>query len=261
MVNSYDIKTIFSFFFKSGFRAKRTKLFFLFSLIPPLIFIIINVVYLLNPEKHFQTSKLFVSVGASFYFQLFIPLISLFYGSSVINDEIDNKTLIYLTTSSVSKASVLMGKFLTNFLISAITVISGIFISYVILFNVNVLRFVHLKDLSIFAGVALLAILTYSMLFTLFGTLLKKSVLVGVFFIFGWESVVQFFPGATQKLTINHYIKSLLPANISSSRSILSFQLQPSSTFESIITLLLMALLFLILSIFIFYKKEFTLSD
>jgi ABC-type transport system involved in multi-copper enzyme maturation permease subunit len=115
--------------------------------------------------------------------------------------------------------------------------------------------------LAIFTGVALLSVITYSSLFTLLGTLLKKSILLGLFFILGWESIVQFFPGTTQKLTVTHYIKSLLPVQLSGTDSILAFQLQPSPVSESIITLLLLTVVFLAASIFIFYKKEYVLSD
>lgn len=261
MFNGYNIKAIFSFFFKAGIRSKRARWFFIVSLIPAVIFIIVHIVDLLNPGRSLSISSLFAQVGGVFYYQLFIQFLCLFYGSSVLNDEVDNKTLVYLTTSPVSKGSILAGKFLAHWLISAIIIVSGLVIAFVLSNFSNLLKADYLQKLGIFVGVALLAISAYSSLFTFLGTFLKKSILVGLFFIFGWEAIVQFFPGTTQKLTITHYIKSLLPARFSGTNSILAFHLQPSSAAESIITLLLITVFFLAFSTFLFYKKEYTLSE
>lgn len=262
MLNSHDIKTLFFFFFKAGIRSKRAKLFFIVSMIPVVIFIIVRIVALLKPESHYPFSSLFLQFGGVFYFQMFIQFLCLFYGSSVLTDEVDNKTLVYLTTSPVSKASIITGKFMAHTLISAVIITSGLLLSFVLSYFSNLLKPVYLGRLGVFLGAALLAVLAYSSFFTLLGTLMKKSILVGLFFVFGWEAIAQFLPGATQKLTISHYVKSLLPSGISSgSRSLLFFSLQPSSSTKAIITLLFLTVLFLTISIFIFYKKEFTLSD
>lgn len=260
-IDGYNIKTIFSFFLKTGLRARRSKLFFLLSLIPAVIFIIVRLVLLLNPGTRSISASYFTEIGGPFYFILLIPLLALFYGSSVLNDEVDNKTLIYLTTSPVSKSSILIGKFLAHSLIAAIIVTAGQLFSYVTSSGTQLLRAAYLYKFGIFVGVALLAILAYNSFFTLLGTLMKKSVLLGLLFIFFWETAVQYVPGTTQKLTISHYVKSLLPVNLANTENPLAVNLQPSPSLESILTLLVLTLLFLTLSAFVFYKKEFTLSD
>ncbi|MCP5105479.1 MAG: ABC transporter permease subunit [bacterium] len=260
-INGYNIKTVLSFFFKAGVRAKRSKLFFLISLVPAIIILIVKLVILLNPGTRSAISNYFSEIGGSFYFQLFLPILALFYGSTVLNDEIDNKTLIYLTTTPVSRGSILVGKFLAHFSITAIIVSVGLLFTFVVSHTSQILETVYIKQFVIFTGVALLALMAYGALFTMLGTLLKRAILLGLFFIFGWESVVQFIPGTTQKLTISHYVKSLLPVNLANTENPLAFQLMPSSTLESIVTLLTLTLIFLILSSLLFYKKEFLLSE
>ena len=105
-----------------------------------------------------------------------------------------------------------------------------------------------------------LALFCYSTLFTMAGTFMKKSILLGLFFVFGWESVVQYFPGVTQKFTIIHWIKSLLPVQADQG-GFLIFQLQPSPALESVAVLLIAGLLFLAAAVFIFERKEYILSD
>ncbi len=77
------------------------------------------------------------------------------------------------------------------------------------------------------------------------GAFMKKSILLGLFFVFGWESVVQYFPGVTQKFTIIHWVKSLLPIPPGQD-GFLIFQLQPSPALESVIVLLAAGILFLL---------------
>ncbi|MCP4155072.1 MAG: ABC transporter permease subunit [bacterium] len=261
MANVNDIKTVFSFFFKAGVRAKRTKLFFLFTLIPSIIFFILSLVNLTGPRYPFPLPTLFVQIGALFYFQLFIQFLALFYGSTVLSDEVDNKTMVYLTTSPVSKASIMAGKFSAHFLIISIIVVSGLTLSYIICNFSNLLNGPYLVKFGMYIGVGLLSLVSYSALFTLMGTVLRRAVIAGLFYLFVWEFFVQYIPGTTQKLTINHYVKSLLPQSFTGEASLLTFQLEASSTFESISTLLVLAILFLSLSTFIFYKKQYPLSD
>lgn len=261
MFYGYDFKTVFSFFLRTGWRSKRTKLFFLLSLIPALVLLIIRIVQWINPESRIFSSGMFYRIGVEFYFQLFIQILCLFYGSSVLNDEIDHKTLVYLTTSPVPKTSIILGKYSAAYTISISIITVGLVLSFFISYVGFLSDFSYIEGLLAFLGVAFLSALAYSSLFTILGSLLKKSILFGIIFIFGWESVVQYFPGTTQKLTISHYVKSLLPFHLSGGGGFLMFQLQPSSTTEAIVTLLLLTVIFLSITIFIFYKKEYILSD
>lgn len=261
MLNGNAIKTLFFFFFKAGIRSRRAKLFFAVSLIPTLIILIVRLVDALNPAFKYPVPVLFNQVSGVFFFQMFIGFLALFYGSSVLNDEVDNKTLVYLTTSPVSRGSILVGKQLAHLLLSAIVIVSGLLISFLLSNFENLLKPAYMEKIGVYLGVAMLALAAYSTLFTLMGAFLKRSILVGLFFIFGWEAIVQFLPGVTQKFTITHFIKSLLPSSFSGASSFLAFRLQPTPAAESIFTLLVLTLLFTAASVFIFYKKEYTLSE
>jgi len=93
---------------------------------------------------------------------------------------------------------------------------------------------------------------------------LKKSVLFGLFFSFGWENVVQYFPGSTQKFTFMHYLKSLLPAASTGSPGKLSFLMigqQPSPPGAAIAALLVLLAVFLAAACFIFVRKEYIFEE
>jgi ABC-2 type transport system permease protein len=101
----------------------------------------------------------------------------------------------------------------------------------------------------------------YTAFFTFIGTILKKSIMFGLIFSFGWENVIQYFPGSTQKFTIVHYLKSLLPSVSRGRFSFLLFRLEPSSTGTSIFMLFLIAAVFIVLACVLFTYKEYILKD
>ncbi len=260
MINFNHIKTVFSFFYKAGMRAKRTKLLFILAGIPTLIFGIVWIVTLLNPDASYPSS-LFEQIGGGYFFQMYIQLLALFYGSSVISDEIEGKTLVYLTTSPASRPSILCGKFLANFAITSVIITAGLLASFLLANLPHVLHVDYLVLFAKFLGVALLAAFTYSALFIFLGTIMNRSVLMGLFIIFGWENIVYYMPGSTQNFTVVHYVKSLLPLNLTGSKGFLAVNLSASSELESILFLLLAGIFFIGLATVIFYTKEYTLSE
>jgi ABC-2 type transport system permease protein len=248
------IPIIFASFFRSGLRATRTRVFILLSLIPVLLMFIVRMV---DPSS---APDFFSKVMLSLYFQLLIPVLALFFGTTIVNEELDNKTLVYLTTSPVPRQAVILGKYLAAFLLLLLIVGSGFLLSFLAAAANRIGQAAAWEELGVFLGTSLLALFCYSALFTMLGTFMKKSILIGLFFVFGWESVVQYFPGVTQKFTIIHWIKSLLPVQ-SDQGGFLIFQLQPSPALESVAVLLIAGLLFLIAAVFIFERREYILSD
>lgn len=255
-----SFREVFTFFLKRGIKAKRSKLFFLLSLIPVIILLIAKIIEIVNPNASISAEGIFSRILLIIYIQLLIPILSLFFGTSVVNEEIDNKTLIFLTTAPIPKPSIILGKFCAFYLVSSIVINMGLLLSFLII-NVNHLtRLKYYNEFLLYAGAGLVAILSYMALFTLLGSLFKKSMILGLLFIFGWESIVQYLPGTTQKFTLIHFVKSLLPES-SENIKFLVFRLEPSPAFDSIIVLIFVTLISLILASLIFTKKEYILSD
>jgi len=245
---------IFSSFFKAGLRAKRTRVFILLALVPVLLTLLVRVI---EPK---EIGGFFSHLLLSLYFQLLIPVLALFFGSSIVNEELDGKTLVYLTTVPVRRRAVLLGKYLAAFMLGVLLIGGGFLLCFLAGFLTRLGEPEAWAQLGVFLGTALLALFCYASLFAALGAFMKKSILVGLFFVFGWESVVQYFPGVTQKFTIVHWIKSLLPVP-PDRNSFLVFQLQPSPPLQSVLTLLVVGALFLWLAVFIFERKEYILSD
>lgn len=253
-------KEIFTFFFKQGIKSRKAKIFFLLSFLPVLVLLVAKIIELTNPGARVSAEEIFSKAMLIIYIQLLVPILALLFGSLVINEEVDDKTLIYLTTSPIPKAAIIIGKYMAYIVLSAIIIGAGLLLCFITI-NIDHLGEVsYLKQFLTFTGVGGLALIAYSAFFTLVGVVIKKSVIVGLLFIFGWENVVQYFPGVTQKFTFIHYIKSLLPYS-SENIKFLVFKLEPSGTGESILVLFLLTIISLIAAALIFNRKEYILSD
>ena len=64
-----------------------------------------------------------------------------------------------------------------------------------------------LKDLGMFA----IGLAAYGAIFALVGARLKRPLVVGLVFAFGWEPGVLLFPGYLKRLTIAYYLQALVP--------------------------------------------------
>jgi len=250
------LKEIFIIFFKVNLRRRRNKFFIFFCLSPVFIVAFVKTMEITGILAKGSAASFFSTIVLFLFINFFIPIISVFIGSSVIKEEIEDKTLPYLTTRPLHKASLLIGKFLSGFFLIYLVVFISILIMSVISNYENLLDVNIYYGILQYNGTILLSILAYSSLFTMLSMIFKRSTIIGLMFIFGWENIVQYFPGSTQNLTISHFIKSLLPQSGNSS-GILLTQFNATPVFKSIIILLTISVLSIALAIYTFRKKEY----
>ncbi len=257
-----SFRDVFVFFYSNSRKSKRTQLFFLLSFIPVIIALIIKFYQLLNPAQTMVPGHyLFNNLIMALYMQFLIIIVSLFYGTSICLEELENKTLPFLTTRPISKTSIILGKYAAFITLEIFMVSMGVVFSFILL-NLN--RLTHWPDyITLFRdlGVLFLGIICYTAFFAFIGTFLKRSILFGLIFGFGWESVVQYFPGSTQKFTIAHYLKSLLPEASSERFSFLLIRLEPTPPLKAVVILFIITVFFLALACLIFTFKEYILED
>ncbi len=242
------IKTVFSFFLKISLKSRKTKLFFFLSILPSIIIIIINIINKGSSDPAFN--NMFEKIGLIYFFVFYIQALALFLGTSIINDEVSDKTLIYLTTKPISKSSILIGKYFAYYINALFIVLIGVLVAFISDYKMGL----SITTIISVLGIAAIALLSYMAIFNLFGTILKRPIMIGLVFVFGWEPLVSLIGGTVQKFSYAYYINFLLPGNIYELKS------SPSSAFISIIMLLSFAIIFLGISIYTFKKKEYNLS-
>ena len=68
-----------------------------------------------------------------------------------------------------------------------------------------------LLEMLLFIGILALGLACYGALFALVGVLLKRPLVVGLVFAFGWEQIALLIPGYLNRLTLAHYLQALVP--------------------------------------------------
>lgn len=257
-----EILRVFSFYFFLGKKSGRARTFFLLSSVPVLMVLIIRT-YRLAGHWTEDGQVVFQNFLMVFFLQFLIVLLGLFYGSSIVVEELDNRTLPYLTSRPVRRMAIILGKYLAYLSLTTIMLFSAVFLSYLILNLDAEFRLKNLGTVGQYAIVLWLGLAAYLAFFSFLGTWLKKPILVGLAFGFGWESVIQYFPGTTQKLSVAHYLKSLLPQYASSSGKFgfLFIRLEPTGPLLAVIILIAIITVFLALACLFFSLKEYLFED
>jgi ABC-type transport system involved in multi-copper enzyme maturation permease subunit len=244
-----------------GRKGKKTKIFYILSFLPVLLSLIFVITQFLSGGTGIEGMYVFSNMIIAFYLQFFILILALFYGTSVCSEEIEGKTLSYLITRPIPKSAMILGKYAAYTLLIVLMTVIGVVISFIILNMNNLFDPSALKLLLKNTGVLILALISYTALFTLVGTFLRRSILVGLIFSFGWENVIQYFPGSTQRFTIAHYIKSLLPSSSGGRFSFLLFRLEPTTPLLAVVILILITGVSLALACLVFSFKEYIYED
>jgi ABC-type transport system involved in multi-copper enzyme maturation permease subunit len=189
-----------------------------------------------------------------------VAFVSLFYGTALISEEVEGKTLTYLFVRPISKPVVMLGKFVALIWIGSILVFPTVILCYVILYLGRQPIFEDAAVLAKDLGVVFLALLAYGSLFSLLGAWLRHSMLVGLLYAFGWEGIISYMPGVTGKLTLGHYVQSILPHDDATTALATVFG-QLSRPVESVVTLMLLSMLFLAITCLIVRDKEYVLDQ
>jgi len=146
-----------------------------------------------------------------FYLRFTIPVLGVFYGTSLIADEVEDKTITYLFTRPVRRGAVLVGKFFAYMACTVFVVLPSVVIVYLAIVPMRGslgASFIDLlKDLVLLA----IGLAAYGSVFAFIGARFKRPLLVGLIFIFGWEQVALAFPGYLKKFTVAYYLQALVP--------------------------------------------------
>jgi ABC-type transport system involved in multi-copper enzyme maturation permease subunit len=257
-----SLARVFSFAFFLGRKSRRTRFFVLFSFLPAAVALIIKFHQVFSEQRSsLDGTYIFSNIIMLFYLQFIILILALFFGTSVCSEEVEGKTLPYLITRPVPKSALVLGKYAAYTAIAVGMVALGLFISFALLNVDRLLSFSLYKTYFHYLGVLTLGIIAYSAFFTFLGSFVKRSIFVGLLFSFGWENVIQYFPGSTQRFAIVHYLKSFLPPSPSGRFSFLTFRLEPTRLVVALLALALITAVFLGLACLFFSQKEYNLED
>ena len=144
------------------FRKKRTRILVALALLPWVVVSIVKIVGGLSPSLSLTAAPLFSEFVMTFFVQFFIPLLAVLAGSSLIRDEVEEKTLSSLTCRPVSKGNLFLAKFLSSALFWWAVLLTAVTVSFLIAYFGDYSLFVVTKRFLPALAAALLAYLAYS---------------------------------------------------------------------------------------------------
>jgi ABC-2 type transport system permease protein len=146
------------------------------------------------------------------YLRFIVPVLGVYYGTSLIADEVEDKTITYLFTRPIPRGAVMAGKFLAYLICTVMVVLPSVMIVYFLVVPLGggsiAATFPDLvKDLGLLA----LGLLSYGALSAWIGARFKKPLVTGLVFVFGWEQAVLVIPGYLRRFSVAWYLQSLVP--------------------------------------------------
>jgi len=230
----------------------------------PILFATLGVIFILSgiAERDLSAYTLMAFIMARGYVHFFLVVVTLFYGTALIADEIDDKTITYLFMRPVSRRIIYLGKYLAYLVAASLLLLPTAVVSFLIAMIADPPgeAVQHLPILFKDLGVLILGILAYGALYALIGAVAKRPVFVGLAFAIVWETAVTFIPGYLSKMTIKHYLLALLP-HAAGERGVLSLLESPTSPPIAIVVLLATTAGLLALGAWIFTRKEYVLEQ
>lgn len=145
------------------------------------------------------------------YIRFIIPILGVFFGTALIADEVDDKTITYLFTRPIPRSAVLLGKYLAYLACTVLLVLPSVVVVFFLIVPMGGSTIAEaFPSLLVDLGMLAAGLAAYGAVFALVGTRLKRPLIVGLVFAFGWEPGVLLFPGYLKRFTVAYYLQGLV---------------------------------------------------
>lgn len=186
---------------------------------PVLLAVVSRVVWTLMPNEPLRINGDALSGGGIFglmiwllYVRFIVPILGVFYGTSLIADEVEDRTLTYLFTRPIPRGAVLVGKYVSYLACTVLLILPSVTLVFFLMVPVGGGSVAALFP-SLVADLGMIAVglAAYGGVFAWVGARVKRPVVAGLVFVLGWEPAVLLFPGYLKRATVAYYLQALVP--------------------------------------------------
>jgi ABC-2 type transport system permease protein len=180
---------------------KSTLLLLLLAVIPVLVAFVFD----LSGSHRRQPEEFAVEVISVWLIATTVlPLTAVLFGTSVLGDELEDGTVIYLLTKPLQRWSILLPKVAAAWLLTAALAVTSLAVSVVIVAGGDS------GNIVFGFGVATtLGALAYAVVFTLLSIVTSRALIAGLVFVFIWEGAVTGIFEGIRYFSIRHYTLAL----------------------------------------------------
>jgi ABC-type transport system involved in multi-copper enzyme maturation permease subunit len=157
--------------------------------------------------RQIGSEAVFSTALAALYLRFIVPAIGVFYGTSLIADEVEDRTITYLFVRPIPRGAIVLGKYLAYVLCVTSVVLPSAAVVFLVMvpFQDMAPQFgTFVRNL----GVLALGLAAYGAVFLWAGVLFRRPLVGGLLFVFGWEQLAAVLPGYLGRLTIAHYLQA-----------------------------------------------------
>lgn len=241
---------------------RRTLLMGLLVWFPVVVAVVYRVVVATRPSAQLPpAADIYAVIVAIYWIRNVLPLTALFFATALVADEVEGRTLTYLLTRPLTRASIFAGKFAAYLATTLALALPSVVVTYFVLLSASGWAAVgpSVGDLFRDVGVAALALVAYGALFALLGVLLKRPVIPGLLFLYGWELMAN-LPGYLPRFTLTAWLRSLVHHRPAEEGLAGLFQ-QVLPVAQGLAVLLVASAAFLAACAWIFSRREYVLEQ
>lgn len=199
------------------------------------------------------------------YLRFVIPVLGAFYGTSLMSDEVEDRTLTYLFTRPVPRGAVIIGKYLAYLVCTGLVVLPSVTAVFLLITpvaggSIGGTFPQLLTDLGLLA----VGLAVYGAVFALIGALVPRPLVAGLLLIFGWEQAALLIPGYLRTFTVAHYLQALVPHAMPQDDTVAAIQSlfsEPPTALSSLISLAVILIVALWLAAKTVERREYVLDQ
>ena len=133
-----------------------------------------------------------------------LPLTAVMFGTSVLGDELEDGTIIYLLTKPVERWLILLPKIVAAWLLTTAFAVATMLVSVLIVMGGDG------GSVMLGFGIAIaVGALAYAVVFTLLSIVTSRALIAGLIFVFIWEGAVTGIFEGVRYVSIRHYTLAL----------------------------------------------------
>jgi len=254
-----QIRAIVGLELQKNFLSRRSILIYLIALLPLFPLIILAIVTPGEGED-FNFNNL-SKVYAILFYSLILRTV-VFFGCAWIfmnlfRGELIDRSLHYYFLSAVRREVLVAGKYLSGLITSIVlftaTTVLSMLLLYFPHFSSQSARYFSegrgLGQLLAYAGITMLACVGYGAFFLVVGLFIRNPIIPALL-LYGWEWLNFLLPPVLKKISVIHYLNSMMPVPLSSaiSEGPLAVVAEPTPAWISIPSMLLVTLVVLIMA-------------
>ncbi len=143
------------------------------------------------------------------FLTLFLPVLVMLYSTSVIREEIEDKSITLVIASPMKRITAYLSYY-SSLLLALMLIMGAILTAGFLSFFIP--QGMDMDALYLYRDMLLLVVIgcgVYSALFLMVSVIIKRAIYFGLFYAFIWESFIGSVPGRIAEFSFRHYIRSI----------------------------------------------------